>query len=245
MPALDVLDGEVVRLRRGDFGHVETRRSDVEGLAAELAGAGASLIHLVDLDGARSGRIAPGLVDRVVAAARGVPVQASGGVRSVDDATRLLEAGAARVVIGTAAFAAAWALDDFVAALSDRLVVALDVRGDRVAVAGWQRETGLTPEEAARRCAGTGVARLLCTAIDRDGTLGGPDVGLLRRMRACVSLPLLAAGGVRSESDLAAVAATGCEGAIVGRALLDGLLCLEVLAAPTDRGSPRRGDFPG
>jgi phosphoribosylformimino-5-aminoimidazole carboxamide ribotide isomerase len=181
------------------------------------------MVHLVDLDGARSGRVRPELVGRAVAAADGVPLQASGGIRSVADAESLLEAGAARVVVGTAAWGA---LDDFVAALGDRLVVAIDVRDGEVAVAGWEQSSGLGAEEAATRCAAAGAARVLCTAVERDGTLGGPDLALLTRVRERAQAPVLAAGGIRSGADLDALAAIGVEGAVVGRALLDGALTL-------------------
>lgn len=230
IPAVDLLGDEAVRLEQGDFGRVAVREPDPVALIERCVGAGARLIHLVDLDGARSGRTRPELVQRLAAAAGPAAVQASGGIRSPVDAERLLAAGAARVVIGTAAFADAGALERYAAALADRLVVAIDVRGGRVAVGGWEREAGLAAEEAAERCAAAGVARLLCTAIDRDGTLDGPDLDLLARVRAHSGLPVLAAGGIRSEADLAAVEETGCEGAIVGRALLEGVLALSALA---------------
>jgi phosphoribosylformimino-5-aminoimidazole carboxamide ribotide isomerase len=222
IPAIDVLGDEVVRLERGRYDAVTLRRPDPVALARELAGAGAELIHLVDLDGSRSGVVRPELVATVAAAAAPASLQASGGIRSVDDAKRLLAAGAARVVVGTAAFAEHDALARFTEALGERLVVALDVRGDRVAVAGWTRTSGLSVDDAIARCLAAGVRRLLCTAIDRDGTLGGPDLELLGRVRAGSGLPVLAAGGIRSPADLEAIAATGCEGAIVGRALLEG-----------------------
>lgn len=232
IPAVDVLGAEAVRLERGRFDAVAVRRPDPLALARELAGAGAELIHLVDLDGARSGRVRPELVAAVAAAAAPALVQASGGIRSTDDAERLLAAGAARVVVGTAAFAERDSVRHLVEALDDRLVVALDVRDGRIGVAGWTRTAPISVEEAAERCAETGVARLLCTAIDRDGTLTGPDLELLARVRASSGLPLLAAGGIRSEDDLEAVARVGCEGAIVGRALLEGLIRHTVLARP-------------
>jgi phosphoribosylformimino-5-aminoimidazole carboxamide ribotide isomerase len=225
-----VLRGEAVRLERGRFDAVTVRRPDPVALARELAGAGATLIHLVDLDGARSGRVRPELVAAVAAAAAPALVQASGGIRSAGDAELLLAAGAARVVVGTAAFAEHDAISRLVAALEDRLVVALDVRDERIALSGWTQTSLLSVEEAAERCAEAGVARLLCTAIDRDGTLAGPDLELLARVRTSSGLPLLAAGGIRSERDLEAVARAGCEGAIVGRALLEGLVPHTVLA---------------
>jgi phosphoribosylformimino-5-aminoimidazole carboxamide ribotide isomerase len=143
----------------------------------------------------------------------------------------LLQAGAARVVVGTAAFAGRDALRVFAEALGDRLVVAIDVRNGLVAVRGWQVQTSLGPEEAAARCAAAGVSRLLCTAVERDGTLAGPDVGLLERVRESSSLPVLAAGGIATRAHIEAVQATGCEAAIVGRALLEEVLPLALVGA--------------
>jgi phosphoribosylformimino-5-aminoimidazole carboxamide ribotide isomerase len=219
IPAVDVLGVDAVRLEQGDFGRVSVRAGDAIGLVERFAATRPPLLHLVDLDGSRTGRVRPELVAAAVAAAAGVPIQASGGVRSVADAEALLDAGAARVVVGTAAFSDG-ALPEYVAALGDRLVVAIDVRGGRVAVSGWERSTGLTAEEAVDRCATAGVPRLLCTAVERDGTLGGPDIRLLARVRARARGPVIAAGGIRPERDLEALAAVGVEAAVVGRALL-------------------------
>jgi phosphoribosylformimino-5-aminoimidazole carboxamide ribotide isomerase len=230
IPAVDVLGGEAVRLEQGDFDRVTLKAGTPLDLVRRFAAAGARWIHLVDLDGARGGTIRPELVTGAARAADGVPVQASGGVRSVADAEALLTAGAARVVVGTAAFADD-AMAGFVDALGDRLVVALDVRDGEVAVAGWTRSTGLNAEDAADRCHAAGVPRLLCTAVSRDGTLAGPDLELLDCVRARFGGPVLLAGGIRSTEHLDAAAGAGAEGAIVGRALLDGSLPLDVLAA--------------
>jgi phosphoribosylformimino-5-aminoimidazole carboxamide ribotide isomerase len=231
VPAVDLLGTDAVRLRRGEYGQVTNRRADPFRLVESYRAAGAELIHLVDLDGARSGRVRPEVVQRAARAAAPARLQASGGIRSVPDAERLLAAGAERVVVGTAAFAEEATLATFSAVLGDRLVVAVDVRDGRVAVGGWTRTTSLNVADAVDRCIDAGVARIVCTAIDRDGTLDGPDTSLLEQVCARGDLAVLAAGGVRSEADLAAVAATGCEGAIVGRALLEGRLPLSVLAA--------------
>jgi phosphoribosylformimino-5-aminoimidazole carboxamide ribotide isomerase len=226
IPAVDVLGGEAVRLERGAFDRVVARDADPLALVERLVAAGAGLIHVVDLGGSRSGRIRPELFRRLAAAAAPAAIQAAGGVRSPSDAEQLIEAGAARVVIGTAAFTGRMALSRYTAALGDRLVVAIDVRDGLLAVRGWEQTTRLTVEEAVARCAQAGVARLLCTAIERDGTLGGPALDLLAQVRERSGLPVLAAGGIRSQTDLEAVATVGCEGAIVGRAVLEGLLPL-------------------
>jgi phosphoribosylformimino-5-aminoimidazole carboxamide ribotide isomerase len=228
LPAVDLLGDKAVRLEQGDFGRVAARL-EADELVRRFAAAGARMIHVVDLDGARRGLIRTDVIGRLAKLAAPAKVQASGGIRSPADAEQLLAAGAARVVVGTAALAEPEALEQFVAELGDRLVVAIDVRGGRVAVRGWLEDTGLAAAEVAGRCAAAGVPRILCTAIERDGMLGGPDLSLLRKVRDAAGLPVLAAGGIHSEADLAAVAAAGCEGAVVGRAFLDGSLPLSAV----------------
>jgi len=231
IPAVDLLGGAAVRLEQGAFDRVVAREADPLALVRRFVAAGARRIHVVDLDGARSGRLRPGLIGQIAAAAAPARVQASGGVRSLADARALLEAGAERVVVGTAAFAKPQALERLVAELGERLVVAVDVRAGRVLARGWCARTSLRVEQALERCVGAGVQRLLCTAVERDGTLAGPDLELLGRVVEGSGLPVLAAGGVRSEADLAALAEAGCEGAIVGRALLEGGVPLRALRA--------------
>jgi len=210
IPAVDVLGEGAVRLEQGDYDSIVERAGDPVALAERWVTAGAKRIHLVDLDGARSGRVRPELVRAI--ATLGVPVQASGGIRSLADARALLEAGADRVVVGTAA----WPDPTPWFELGEALVLALDVRDGTVRAAGWTEETGLAFEEALERAAG---ARVLVTAIDRDGTLAGPDVELVRRA-ASAGLRVLAAGGIRVPQDVEALAAAGAEAAVVGRALL-------------------------
>lgn len=244
LPAVDLLGEQAVRLEQGDFGRV-VARAQPEELVRRFADAGARLIHVVDLDGARRARIRPDIVARLAQAAAPANLQASGGIRSPADAEQLLAAGVARVVVGTAALVEPEALEQFAAELGDRLVVAIDVRGGRVAVRGWLEDSGLDAAEVARRCAEAGVSRILCTAIERDGMLAGPDLDLLREVSDASGLPVLAAGGIRSESDLAAVAAIGCAGAVVGRALIDGSLPLSAVGArpPSSFGSWRTHCF--
>ena len=216
IPAVDVLGDGAVRLHQGDYDDVVDRAGDPVALARRFAAAGASRIHLVDLDGARSGRARPELVRRVAGAASPASLQASGGIRSLEDAFALLDAGADRVVVGTAAFPdpGPWAEE-----LGQRLVVALDIRDGMVRTVGWTEASGLTRERAVELCVDAGVARVLCTAIDRDGTLSGPDLALVEAVAAS-GLAVLAAGGVRSPADVHELAAAGAEAAVVGRAIV-------------------------
>ena len=210
IPAVDVLGEGAVRLERGDYDAVVERAGEPVALAERWVQAGAKRIHLVDLDGARSGRVRPELVRAV--AELGVPVQASGGIRSITDARALLDAGADRVVVGTAA----WPDPSPWFELGEALVLALDVLQGEVRTAGWTVGTGLRFEAA---LASAREHRMLVTAIDRDGTLSGPDVDLVRQAVATGGR-VLAAGGIRSVDDVAALAEAGAEAAIVGRALL-------------------------
>src|SRR4051794_2704304 len=210
IPAVDVLGEGAVRLERGDYDSVIERAGEPVALAQRWVAAGAVRIHLVDLDGARNGRVRPELVRAI--AASGAPVQASGGIRSLADARALLDAGADRVVVGTAA----WPDPEPWFELGESLVLALDVRDGEVRTAGWTVGTGVRYADALARAAGS---RMLVTAIDRDGTLTGPDVELVRQA-VDAGGRVLAAGGIRSVADVEALAAAGAEAAIVGRALL-------------------------
>lgn len=230
VPAVDVLGGEAVRLVRGSYDDVSLREPDPLALVRRVVDAGADLVHVVDLSAARSGRVRPDLFRQVVEAAGDARVQASGGVRTLADAEALVAAGAARLVVGTAAFTEGALLDELVARLGERLVVALDVRDGHVRVRGWVEATPFTVDAAIERCRAAGVPRLLCTAIDRDGTLGGPALDLLEQVVHTSGLPVMAAGGIGSLEDVHAVEATGCEAVVVGRALLEGRVPLDALA---------------
>jgi phosphoribosylformimino-5-aminoimidazole carboxamide ribotide isomerase len=231
IPAVDVLGDEAVRLVQGSYDDVALREPDPFALVARLVDAGAELVHVVDLTAARSGKVRTELFRRVVEAAGDARIQASGGVRSITDAEELVGVGAARLVVGTAAFADGDLLERLVERLRERLVVALDVRDGLVRVSGWERAAGLTVDEAVALCHAAGVSRLLCTAIERDGTLAGPALDLLEQVVRGSGLPVIAAGGVGSLGDVHAIEALGCEAAIVGRALLEGSVPLSALGA--------------
>ena len=210
IPAVDVLGEGAVRLERGDYDSVVEHAGNPLTLARQWADAGAKRIHLVDLNGARSGNVRPDLVREI--ASLGLPVQASGGIRSLADARALLEAGADRVIVGTAA----WPDPTPWFELGEALVLALDVRDGEVRTSGWTVGSGLRFDEALALARGR---RMLVTAIDRDGTLTGPDLDLVRQA-VDAGGRVLAAGGIRSVEDVAALAEVGAEAAIVGRALL-------------------------
>jgi phosphoribosylformimino-5-aminoimidazole carboxamide ribotide isomerase len=225
LPAVDVLYGKAVRLLRGDYDRIEVDAGDPLELVRRAALTVPPLVHVVALAAARDGGAPLELASAVVATAAPVPVQLGGGVRSPADAEALLGTGVARVVVGTAAFGET-ALRAFVDAIGDRLAVAVDVAGGIVRTGGWLESSELTTEEALRRCLDAGVATVVCTAIDRDGTRAGPDLDLLREVRGRFGGRVLAAGGIRDAADVDAVRRLGLDGVVVGRAWLDGTLAL-------------------
>jgi len=226
IPAVDILDGRAVRLLRGDYERVTLDAGDPLALIRKLAEAGPPCIHVVALGAARDGGAPVELAREAATAAAPVPVQLGGGVRTVADAEALAAAGVSRVIVGTAAFGPL-PLEDFVAALGGRLAVAIDVAGGTVRTAGWLESGGLTTAAALDRCAAAGVTHVVCTAIDRDGTASGPDLDLLREVRGRFDGVVFAAGGIRDTADVEAVRATGVDGVVAGRAVLEGTLALK------------------
>jgi phosphoribosylformimino-5-aminoimidazole carboxamide ribotide isomerase len=221
IPALDILGGDAVRLEQGDYDRVLFRQP-LEEFMERIVATGPPLVHVVDLQGARNGALRPEVIERCHRSAQGIPLQVSGGIRSVESALAALDAGAQRVIVGTALWSDDDALAAFVGALGDQLVAGLDVRDGQIAVRGWRADTGLSLGDALARCSEAGVTRVHVTAIDRDGTMRGPDLPLYEE--ACRSSVLVvAAGGVRDDADVEALAAVGCEAAVMGMGYLSRL----------------------
>jgi phosphoribosylformimino-5-aminoimidazole carboxamide ribotide isomerase len=221
IPAIDLLGGNAVRLEQGDFARVTDFGSDPIAVALGFAEAGAPWLHVVDLDGARLGHWCHLDVIGEIAAAAGVPVQAGGGARDLAQVEAALERGVARVIVGTTAtespaVAASWA-----ARFGARLVFSLDTRGRRVLTRGWRGESSQDSGALAATLRDAGARRFIHTDTARDGTLGGPDLSSLSVLLP-LGVPVLVAGGVASYADLEAIRDAGAEGAIVGRALLEG-----------------------
>jgi phosphoribosylformimino-5-aminoimidazole carboxamide ribotide isomerase len=230
LPAIDIREGRVVRLLRGDFGRTTTYGGDPVATAGAFVAAGARWLHVVDLDGARDPRarqvdLVRAVVDGVGESAR---VEVAGGLRDEAGVGELVAAGAARVVVGTAALqdpAFARRLVDRHG--PDRVAVALDIRDGLAVGHGWVRGSpGIPLEEAVGVLADAGIAVFEVTAIDRDGTLAGPDIGLLRRAVGLGRGAVIASAGIATSDDLRAVRDIGCAGAIVGRALYEGRLTI-------------------
>jgi phosphoribosylformimino-5-aminoimidazole carboxamide ribotide isomerase len=236
-PAIDVRAGRAVRLTRGDFAAETVYADDPVAVARSFAAAGAHWIHVVDLDAARTGEPANLAVVEAIAAAVPCLVQAGGGVRSLETAGALLLAGAARVVVGTAAVERPALVADLCVVHPGQIAVGLDARGRELAVEGWTDASGRDLVELARELASVGVAALVVTEISRDGTMAGPDRDQLSAVLSATTVPVIASGGVGTLADLAALGQLEAEGrrlagAVVGRALYEGRFTLgEALAA--------------
>jgi phosphoribosylformimino-5-aminoimidazole carboxamide ribotide isomerase len=245
IPAIDLIDGRAVRLVRGDYDRPIETTADPIDLATSWLQAGAGRLHLVDLQAARTGRAhETRMLRRVVAAARAtrpqVRIQAGGGARSLAAVETLLETGVDDVVLGSAALADPSFLAECAARWPGRIGAGLDLRDGRPAVDGWQRELDIDGELLAERLVAAGAARLAVTDIRRDGTGAGPNLGLLANLRARLpGVELIASGGVGTEDHLRQLVAAGVDGAIVGRALLEGRLRIsDALAACQPQGLP-------
>lgn len=243
LPAIDLRGGRVVRLRHGDFGQETMYGDDPVSVAEAFARDGARWLHVVDLDGARDpSRRQVALVAAVVAAVgTRTRVEVAGGLRDEAAVATVLATGATRAVVGTAALRDPAFVGRVVRAHgTTRIAVALDVRGDRAVGEGWVADAAGQPlEEVLRRLGDEGAAAFEVTAIDRDGTLEGPDVALLRKVIGWTRADVVASAGIRSTADIATLRELGCAGAIVGRALYEGMLGLaDALAAAGESASP-------
>jgi phosphoribosylformimino-5-aminoimidazole carboxamide ribotide isomerase len=223
-PAIDILDAKAVRLVRGDFEQQTVYEDDPFRAAAAWVEAGARRLHVVDLDGARSGR--PQSIEhlRRIAAELGVPVQYGGGLRSAEAIDAAVAAGAARVILGTAAFRDPELLARAVRDHGERVVVSVDTRGGRVATAGWTETMELSAADVIERLTAAGVRNFVYTNVDRDGLLEGPDVDELAALAETVRGNLIYSGGIGAVADLEALASIGApslEGVIVGKALYE------------------------
>ena len=229
IPALDLIDGKVVRLHQGDYGQQRDYGNDPLPRLQDYQQQGGEVLHLVDLTGAKDPAARQIPLLRKLLAGVSVPVQVGGGIRSEDDVAALIEAGASRVVIGSTAVRQPDVVKQWFTRFgADALVLALDVRiaadGRKdIAVSGWQEDSGVTLEQIVDEFLPYGLKHVLCTDISRDGTLSGSNVALYQEV--CARYPQVAfqsSGGIGSLEDIAALRGSGVQGVIVGRALLEG-----------------------
>ena len=227
-PAIDLKDGNCVRLLRGEMEAATVFGADPAAQARAFVDAGCRWLHLVDLNGAFAGHpVNAGAVEAILAAVD-VPVQLGGGIRNRATLEGWLEKGIARVILGTAAVRDPEFVRDAARAFPGRVAVGIDARAGRVAVEGWAQATDLEATDLARRFEDAGVAALIYTDIDRDGAMEGPNVSATAALAHAVSIPVIASGGVSSIEDLRALKACGAplDGAISGRALYEGRIDL-------------------
>ena len=223
-PAIDLKDGQCVRLLRGDMGAATVFNDDPAAQARAFEAAGCRWLHLVDLDGAFAGRAVNGGAVEAILAAVGIPAQLGGGIRDMSAVEAWLARGVQRVILGTAAVRDPGLVRDAARAFPGRIAIGIDARGCRVAVAGWAETTDLAVFDLARRVEDAGVAAIVLTDIDRDGAMAGPNVEATAALARAVAIPVIASGGVSSLDDLRALRDCGAplDGVISGRALYDG-----------------------
>ncbi len=221
IPAIDIQDGRCVRLYQGDFASSTVYAADPAAVAHEWQAQGATLLHLVDLDGAKAGRMVNIAAIKEIAAILTIPFQLGGGIRTIADVDAAFKLGATRVVLGTVAITDR----EMVVAACHRypgcIVVALDAKDGRVTLHGWQETSEYDALTLARKLVEIGVSRLMYTDIARDGALSGPNLLATAALVEAGDVPIIASGGVASLADLAALRDIGVEGIIVGKALYE------------------------
>ncbi len=225
-PAIDLKDGQCVRLLRGAMDAATVFGDDPAAQARAFAAAGCRWLHLVDLNGAFAGRPVNAAAVEAILAAVAIPVQLGGGIRDRATIEAWLDKGVARVILGTAALRDPALVRSAARAYPGRIAVGIDARNGHVAVEGWAETTGTLVSELARRYEDAGVAAIVYTDIERDGTMEGPNVAATAALANMVAIPVIASGGVSSLADLKALKESGAplNGAISGRALYEGRL---------------------
>ena len=232
-PAIDLKDGQAVRLVRGEMDQATVFNTDPAAQARSFQDAGSTWLHLVDLNGAFAGQPVNGAAVEAILAATAIPAQLGGGIRDMETIEMWLTCGIARVILGTVAVENPALVRQAAAAFPGQIAVGIDARKGRVATKGWAEETDVMVTDLARQFEDAGVAAIIYTDIDRDGAMGGPNVLATADLARATTIPVIASGGVSSLADLIALRDTGViAGAISGRALYDGALDLgQALAA--------------
>ncbi len=243
LPAIDIYGGNIVRLQQGEFRHPSIYLESPFSAARRIVASGLTAMHVVDLEGARLGRLVNWEALEEIFADPGAEVQVGGGIRSGEEIERLLALGAARVIIGSVAFSDPDRLAEWLAEFgADRVMVALDLRDGRIAVRGWQSTVDLDPDRALEALVELGVRHLVCTDISRDGMLAGPNIPLYTELvPRFPELTIQASGGIGSVADVDLLARAGVAGAIVGKAWYEERLTLaELVERSTPYASPSR-----
>ena len=229
IPAIDILQGRCVRLYQGDYAQSEIVAQDPLTQAQLWVDQGASRLHLVDLDGAKTGEPSNLEVIRQMAQTLSVPIQVGGGIRSLERAKQVLESGVDRVILGTVAVEDPDLVVRLCQQFPGRIIVGIDAKQGQVAIKGWIESTPMAATELVERVCQQGAAAIIYTDIQRDGTLQGPNLDQLRQIASIASVPVIASGGISSVKDLLSVLSLstyGVTGVIVGKALYSGAITL-------------------
>lgn len=225
-PAIDLYDGKAVRLFKGDYAQMTVYHDDPSAVAKDFLVCGATHIHLVDLEGAKSGT-SPNLATICkLKDATGLFCQTGGGIRTMEEVDRRLGAGIDRVILGTAAVTEKGFVEAAVAKYGSKIAVGIDIRDGFVAIRGWTEKTDLEAMAFCKRMADLGVQTLICTDISKDGAMQGANHGLYRQLKEDLNLQIIASGGVSSLEDVAKLAKLDIHGAIIGKAYYTGAIDL-------------------
>lgn len=238
-PAIDLKDQKVVRLHKGDFDTVHQVADDPVAVAKEFAAAGAKVIHMVDLDGARSGQRINGDIVKKVIAETGMKIEMGGGIRNMNDLKAVDEMGVWRFVIGSAAVTDPDFVAEAVKVYGDRIAVGVDAKNGDVKTSGWEAGSGIHFIDFAKKMEALGVKTLIFTDIDTDGMLSGPSYRSLEQLQKAVSCQIVASGGVSCNADIENLAKMGMYGAIIGKAYYAGTIDLaKAVSCGGDQSNP-------
>lgn len=222
IPAIDLLNGRCVRLSQGDYATAQIYRSNPVDMALEMEANGMRYLHLVDLDGARQGRLVNLSILETIARRTNLIIDAGGGIQSAEDIQSMLDAGARQVNVGSLAVSRP---NDFAKWLEqfgpEKIILSADSKNGRIMTHGWTRDSGYDLTAHLLRFAPYGLRYAACTDIARDGMLSGPSIELYRELKAATGMQIIASGGISSLHDLQALQQAGCEGAIVGKAIYE------------------------
>lgn len=226
LPAIDLYEGQAVRLERGDFDRMTVYDRNPTDRAKRIRDEGATHLHLVDLEGARSGKTANLPVIEKIASQSGLFLELGGGIRTLETAERYLNAGISRVILGTAAVENPEFLKEALDAFGERVAVGVDLKDGCVAVRGWEKKSAWTAEQFFTHLTKLGVKTVICTDVSRDGLLTGSNHALYAELNRNYPVDLIASGGVSSLEDLRALKELGMAGAILGKAYYSGAVSI-------------------
>ncbi len=226
-PAIDIIDGKAVRLTQGSFDKVEVFNDDPVSAAEKWVKKGATYIHLVDLDGARYGKSF--VIDIIKNIRRNfdIPIETGGGVRTMQDIDDRIEAGASRVIIGTAAVKSPWLVEDAVKQYGTKIALGVDAKNGMAAISGWEEVSEISAVDLCLKMKAYGVKDVIYTDISKDGMMSGPNITATKELIEKTGMDIIASGGVSTMKDLENVQSIGAAGVIIGKALFNGALDLE------------------